>query len=83
MENIAIVTGASRGIGAATAKLLANSGYAVCVNFHTNEDKANSLVKEIQQNNGKAIAVKANMALKQKFCVCLISWMQNSVLLLR
>lgn len=61
-QPVAIVTGASRGIGAATAKLLAQKGYAVCINYHTAKDKADALVQEINQHQGKAIAIKANMA---------------------
>lgn len=62
MKKVAIVTGASRGIGAATAKLLAANGYAVCINYHNSEAKAKSLVTEIQEIGGTAIAVKANMS---------------------
>ena len=62
MRKIAIVTGASRGIGAATAKLLASHDYAVCVNYNSAKDKAEALVNAIQRNNGSAIAVQADMS---------------------
>ena len=62
MNKVAIVTGASRGIGAATAIMLAKNGYAVCVNYHQSKDKAENIVDTIQQRGGKAIAVKADMA---------------------
>lgn len=62
MKKVAIVTGASRGIGAATAKLLAEHGYAVCVNYNSAKDKAETLVNEIRAKGGKAIAVKADLA---------------------
>lgn len=64
MKKIAIVTGASRGIGAATATLLAEKGYAVCVNYYNAKDKADELVEAIKKNNGTAIAVKADMAVE-------------------
>jgi 3-oxoacyl-[acyl-carrier protein] reductase len=55
-----IVTGASRGIGAATAIRLARHGAAVTVNYFTSRDKADEVVREIGKVGGKAIAVKAD-----------------------
>lgn len=62
MKKIAIVTGASRGIGAAVAKLLADNGYAVCVNYLNAKDQADKVVNAIKSKNGQAIAVKADMS---------------------
>jgi len=62
MTKVAIVTGASRGIGAACAILLAKQGFAVCVNYNQGKDKADQVVATIIANGGKAIAVQANMA---------------------
>lgn len=59
-----IVTGGSRGIGAATAKLAALRGYAVCVNYLKNRDAANAVVEEIKKNGGHAIAVAADVSLE-------------------
>jgi NAD(P)-dependent dehydrogenase (short-subunit alcohol dehydrogenase family) len=64
MDKVAIVTGASRGIGAATAITLASQGFAVCVNYNSAKDKADAIVAEITRSGGKAIAVKADMALE-------------------
>ena len=61
MKKVAIVTGASRGIGAATAKLLAKNGYAVCVNYHQSAAEAEKVVADITAHGGEAIAVKADM----------------------
>ena len=66
MTNVAIITGASRGIGAATARLLAVNGYAVCVNYNSSATQANALVDEINKLGGKAIAIKADMAKEQE-----------------
>jgi NAD(P)-dependent dehydrogenase (short-subunit alcohol dehydrogenase family) len=57
-----IVTGASRGIGAATAALAATRGYAVAVNFSTGEVEAAAVVREIVANDGRAIAIQADIA---------------------
>ncbi|MCD6038623.1 MAG: Glucose 1-dehydrogenase [Gammaproteobacteria bacterium] len=65
MKNVAIVTGASRGIGAATALLLAQRGYAVCINYNNAKEKADNLVKKIHDEGGQAIAVKADVAKEQ------------------
>lgn len=62
MNKVLIVTGGSRGIGAATAMLAAERGYDVCVNYLQNQEAANSVVKSIEQRGGRAIAVAADVA---------------------
>ncbi len=59
---VLVVTGASRGIGAATARLAAERGYAVCVNYHREEAAARELVEEIRESGGAAIAVQGDVA---------------------
>jgi NAD(P)-dependent dehydrogenase (short-subunit alcohol dehydrogenase family) len=56
-----VVTGGSRGIGAATARLAAQSGYAVCVSYLEDHSAAASVVKEIQAAGGTAISIQADM----------------------
>ena len=65
MSKVLIVTGGSRGIGAATAKLAGSKGYSVAVNYHSNADAANSVVKEIEAAGGKAIAVQADVSTEE------------------
>jgi 3-oxoacyl-[acyl-carrier protein] reductase len=57
----AIVTGAVRGIGRATAVKLAREGYQVAVNYRSDEGPANEVVQEIQQAGGTAVALKADV----------------------
>ena len=57
-----IVTGASRGIGAATAILAAERGYAVCVNYVRNRLRADEVVATIRNSGGRAIAIAADVA---------------------
>jgi NAD(P)-dependent dehydrogenase (short-subunit alcohol dehydrogenase family) len=59
-----IVTGGSRGIGAATAKLGAQRGYAVCVNYLQHAAAAAEVVSAIQKDGGKAIAVQADIGVE-------------------
>ncbi|MBM7571788.1 3-oxoacyl-[acyl-carrier-protein] reductase [Aquibacillus albus] len=61
---VALVTGASRGIGRAIALELAKQGAKVAVNFAGSEDKAQRVVEEIQQLGSEAIKVKANVSLE-------------------
>jgi len=60
--DLALVTGTSRGIGRATALLLAQAGYRVAVNFRQREGEALSVVNEIEQLGGSAFAVQADIA---------------------
>lgn len=60
-DRVALVTGSSHGIGAATAKLLARNGAAVGVNYHSSRDAAESVVEEIETQGGKAIAVQGDV----------------------
>jgi NAD(P)-dependent dehydrogenase (short-subunit alcohol dehydrogenase family) len=57
-----LITGASRGIGAATALLAAQQGYAVAVNYASNSQAADEVVRQIRGGGGKAIAVQADVA---------------------
>ena len=59
---VAIVTGASAGIGHAIAKRLAQEGAAVVVNYGKSADKAKAVVAEIEAKGGKALAMQANMS---------------------
>jgi NAD(P)-dependent dehydrogenase (short-subunit alcohol dehydrogenase family) len=61
---VAIVTGGSRGIGAATARLLASRGYAVCVNYLGNRTAADTVVASIRASGGTAVAVQADVGVE-------------------
>jgi len=62
ISKVVVVTGGSRGIGAAISKLAAHKGYKVCVNYNNNESTANDVVKEILNAGGSAIAVQADIS---------------------
>ena len=62
MEQVVLVTGGSRGIGAATAKLVAERGCHVAVNYASHGDAADEVVRQIQALGRKAMAVQADVA---------------------
>ena len=67
MSNRAIlITGGSRGIGAATARLAARSGYAVAINYQNNRDAAQSVAEEIRANGGVAHPIQADIGNEQE-----------------
>ncbi|MFJ7912512.1 SDR family oxidoreductase [Kitasatospora sp. NPDC096204] len=61
-DEVLIITGASRGIGAATALLAARRGYRVCVNYRTDEASAAAVVDAIRAEGGTALAVRADVS---------------------
>jgi 3-oxoacyl-[acyl-carrier protein] reductase len=60
--HIALVTGGSRGIGAAIVRALAESGAAVAINYRERANKANALVEDISAAGGRAIAIRADVS---------------------
>ena len=62
MRSVALVTGASRGIGRAIARELAGEGYAVCVNYCQHRQEAEELAEELRRGGQDAIAVQADVA---------------------
>ena len=62
MSAVVLITGASRGIGAATALLAARAGYAVAVNYAANSLAADEVVRQIRQAGGNAMTVQAAVA---------------------
>lgn len=64
MSQLVLITGGSRGIGAATALLAARRGYAVAVNYTANSLAADEVVRQIRQAGGQAMAVQADVAIE-------------------
>jgi NAD(P)-dependent dehydrogenase (short-subunit alcohol dehydrogenase family) len=62
MSPVIVVTGGSRGIGAATALMASRRGYAVCVNYASNASAAEGVVERIVATGGRALAVQADVA---------------------
>lgn len=74
---IAVVTGASKGIGASIAKHLAAEGAAVVVNYASSKEGADRVVDEIATEGGKAIAIQANVVKKAEID-CLFAQTQQT-----
>ncbi|MGB2880766.1 MAG: SDR family NAD(P)-dependent oxidoreductase, partial [Rhodoferax sp.] len=66
MQPIVLITGGSRGIGAATALLAARKGYAVAVNYTSNSLAADEVVRQIRDGGGSAITVQADVAVESQ-----------------
>ena len=66
MDEVLIITGASRGIGAATALIAGRSGYVVCVNYLKNKAAAKQIVDEINADGGRALAVGADISREEE-----------------
>lgn len=65
-KGVLLITGASRGIGAATALLAAARGYAVGVNYHRDAQAAEGVVRQIEQGGGRAMALQADVSREQE-----------------
>ncbi len=66
MSKILVITGASRGIGAATARLAGSLGYGVCVNYRENREAAGRVVADIETAGGRAVAVAADVSVESE-----------------
>ena len=64
-NKVAIITGASRGIGAATAKLFSENGYSVCINYRSNYEAAKELSNSIVGTGGRCITVQADVSIEK------------------
>ncbi len=66
MRKVVLITGGGRGIGAATARLAAEQGYAVCVNYRQRQAAAGALVSELRAAGAEAIAVQADISVERE-----------------
>ncbi|KLN59981.1 sugar dehydrogenase [Kiloniella spongiae] len=62
MNKVMVVTGGSRGIGAAISRMAAVTGYAVAINYHARADEADNLARDINEQGGTALAIKADIS---------------------
>jgi NAD(P)-dependent dehydrogenase (short-subunit alcohol dehydrogenase family) len=64
-QKVALITGAGRGIGAATAHLFASKGYAICINYKSDEISANAVAQSITRKGGHCITVQADVSCEE------------------
>ena len=63
-QKIAVITGSSRGIGAACARLFASHGFAICINYQRNVEAAERVAEDVRENGVKCITVQADVSLE-------------------
>ncbi len=66
MDKVIVITGGSRGIGAATARLAARQGYRVCINYLSDEQAAQATLAEVRELGAHAIAVRADVSVEDE-----------------
>jgi len=66
MNNTALITGASRGIGKAIAELFAENGYNVVINYRSSDAKAHELYNKLTRNNRSAMLIKADVSVREQ-----------------
>ena len=62
MDRVIVITGGSRGIGAATAVLAAQQGYRICINYQSDDTAAHQVLDEVRALGAQAIAVRADVS---------------------
>jgi len=66
MDKVIIITGGSRGIGAATALLAARQGYRICINYHADDEAAQRVLAQVRELGAEAIAVRADASVEDE-----------------
>lgn len=66
MDKVILITGASRGIGAATARLAARQGYRICINYHADDAAAQQVLEQVRELGAEAIAVRADASVEDE-----------------
>lgn len=66
MDKVIVITGASRGIGAATARLAAREGYRICINYLNDDEAAQRVLAEVREAGAEAITVKADVSVEDE-----------------